>query len=118
MHLVAYRSDSFASAIEEPRPGVGCRYLKPLPQTSIDARLQRVVRRIALARAHPSLSKAWIKSNAVQLLRVEVSAGRQLMAYRCHIGSIHQELTRQLPLEAERPTFGVRAAKILLVREG
>src|SRR5262249_2648285 len=105
-----------AGAVEAVRAGVRGRQLEALREAPIQAPLQRVVARIALPCADRSRSKVGMQARPVWLLRVEVSAGGQLVTPSADIGDIEKRLSRQLPLEAERPALRVGPGKILLER--
>ena len=113
-------ADPFARAIEALRPGIRGRELKSMGEAPVQARLQRMVRRIALAGPNCPPPKIRVQAQAAWLERIEIGTRSQSVAFRPDVGDIHQNSAEnghpQLPLETNRPAFGVRVAEILLER--
>src|SRR5262245_30999990 len=85
-------------------------------EAPLHSRLQGMIGEIALAGAHPSLSKQRVETLIVQLPRIDIHARRQLVAHRADIGCVEEHIARQLALESERPALGVWISKILIER--
>src|SRR5262249_7075523 len=90
--LIADGADSLAGAVKIPRPGIGTRHLERARKAAIQAPLHGVVGRISLAGANMSQTEVRMKTLPIQLPRVDICPGRQLMALRADIRTIEHDV--------------------------